>query len=231
VVLLHGTVAMLRRGRTDPRPAALIGLAVFTAGSLLWALVAFNGWADALVVLPPAALGMGSVAAGLRRALPARAAGVLVLVWALVAAGMSASYARSTRDHTLPAQRVEARTVMGLLPTGSRLLGVEAPQPLVLTGLRNPSRLQLFGNGLGRYVQHTFPGGRRGYGGWIEDQGFEAVVVGLHGRYPWLVPVLERSYVRVGSRDDHFHWYIRRDLALTRGAQIRDALAGTHASP
>jgi len=41
--------------------------------------------------------------------------------------------------------------VMELLPPGSRILSVDAPQPLVLTGQTNASRFQVFSGGLTAY--------------------------------------------------------------------------------
>ncbi len=224
-VLVLGAVAVRRRTRCEPPRAALAALAVTVLVNLAWSAVAFNGWPDAFVALPAAAVGTGGALAALRGRLPRAALRSVAVGWSVLAVAAASTYAVTGRYDGLSAQRDEAEAVLARLPDGARLLSVESPQPLVLLHRRNPSRLQLFGNGLVRYVDDTWPGGSEGYGRWIEDQGYEVLSVGKPlRRLPWLEPVVERSYLRLPADGAQFHWYVRRDLPPADVAALRTLL-------
>ena len=164
-----------------PRTAALLGTGAGLLAALVWSIKDFNGWPDAFLLLPFAALGVGGLAGLLAELLPARAALAATLAWALVAAAMSLTYSVGARDHTLAEQRASVDTLRGLLPHDARIMSVGAPQPLVLAHERNLSRFQLFDNGLVDYLDDTWPGGKRGYGRWIVDDQRPTVIAIGHG--------------------------------------------------
>ena len=192
--------------------------------ALVWSIKDFNGWPDALLLLPFAALGVGGLAGLLAELLPARAALTATLAWALVAAGMSLTYSVGARDHTLAEQRGSVDTLRRLLPQDARIMSVGAPQPLVLAHERNLSRFQLYDNGLVDYLDDTWPGGKRGYGRWIVDDQRPTVIAVGHGKVPgWLAADLPGSYVRVG-RAPGWAWYVRSDVGTGTVEALRRAL-------
>ncbi len=203
VVLAVLSLRALRRPteRRDPLRVHLLATAVVLLAGVAWSLRAFNGFPDAFIMLPPAALGIGGLAAELADRVSFRAALSATVAWAMVATGMGVAYAVTTRSDTLDDQRNSVEAVVDLLPPGARILSVEAPQPLVLAHERNPSRLQLFGNGLIDYVDETWPGGSDGYGRWIARRQPTLIALGNHGEVPdWLDPTLDgelptRGYV------------------------------------
>ena len=216
--------ATRRDDRPDPGTAALLGTAAGLLAALVWSIKDFNGWPDAFLLLPFAALGVGGLAGLLAELLPARAALTATLAWALLAAAMSLTYSVGARDHTLAEQRGSVDTLRGLLPQGARIMSVGAPQPLVLAHERNLSRFQLFDNGLVGYLDDTWPGGKRGYGRWIVDDQHPTVIAVGHGKVPgWLAAELPVSYVRVG-RAPGWAWYVRRDVGTGTVDALRRAL-------
>ena len=212
-------------GRRDPRSAALLGTGAALVGGALWSFKAFDAWPDAFVLLPLAALGVGGLAGLLAELLPARVALAATLAWALAATGMSLAYSVDSRDHTLDEQREAVDTVLGVLPPHTRILSIEAPQPLVLAHQRNLSRFQIFGNGMIDYLDDTWPGGKHGYGKWIVDTKQPTLVaIGRSGVRPWLRGAnFADFYVRVG-RAPGWTWYLRRDVDEATKKALRTAL-------
>lgn len=219
-VIVVGSVALIvltvvalaqREGRRDPLTAGLVGAGVAFLAGLLWSVRAFDSWPDAFVLLPGAALGIGGIAALVRQWVRARAAVAATLAWAVATTAMSASFALDTRNDVLDDQRESVDTVLGVLPPGSRILSIEAPQPLALAHMRNLSRYQLFGNGLIDYLEDTWPGGVQGYADWIAHRKPTLIAAG-GGQLPeWLAPTLEGDYRRIG-RVPGWAWYVRLDV-------------------
>ena len=232
-VIVLGIVALpalsLRRlargdGRRDPRTAALVGVGAGLLAALVWSVKDFNGWPDAFLLLPFAALGVGGLAGLLADLLPARVALAATLAWVLVAAAMSLTYSVGTRDHGLTRQRESVDALRGLLPQDARIMSVGAPQALVLAHERNLSRFQLFDNGLVGYLDDTWPGGKRGYGRWIVDDQRPTVIAIGHGKVPgWLAAELPTSYAHVG-RAPGWAWYVRQDVGVGTLEALRQAL-------
>ncbi len=232
-VIVLGIVALpalgLRRlvrgeDRRDPRTAALVGAGVGLLVALLWSVKDFNGWPDAFLLLPFAALGVGGLAGLLADLLPARVALAATLAWVLVATAMSLTYSVGTRDHGLTQQRESVEALRRLLPQDARIMSVGAPQALVLAHERNLSRFQLFDNGLVGYLDDTWPGGKRGYGRWIVDDQRPTVIAIGHGKVPgWLAADLPTSYARVG-RAPGWAWYVRQDVGADTLEALRRAL-------
>jgi hypothetical protein len=225
VVLLALTVLALTRrpSARDERDPAVVGAGVALAVGLLWSLYAFNSWPDAFLLLPLAALGVGGAAAWLRTRTTTRVAAAVVATWVAAAAAASSAYAIGTSDDTLDQQRHDVAFVMGLLPDDATMLSVDAPQALVLAGQRNPSRFQVFSGGLTDYLDHTWPGGRQGYGRWVAGQAPTVIAVGGTGSPGWLDPLLAESYQRVG-RSPGWTWYLRDTVPLPVRLAVREEL-------
>lgn len=231
---LAGTVAVLALGavgvrtwRRDRAGAAMaVGLALGTVMCLVWSLGAFQGWPDVFFFLPFATMGvcglLHQVVSRLpdRWALPASAGFVAV---SLVLAGASAATNRSTE---LRAQRGLAVGLVGLAGPGATMQSVGAPQPLVLTGLRNPIRYQLVKGGLGVYLDQALPEGLAGIARGVDERRPTFLVVEAPpNSYPWLRPVLTEGYERLGNDGAGTAWFatealpddtVRRMRALVR---------------
>ena len=220
--------AVRREGRHEPRSAAIMAFGVCTVVSTIWTFKAFDNWPDAFVLLPMAALGVGGIVAALGalasqhkgKAVSIVAAG-LVTVFALVAAF---SYSIGHRENDLDAQRASVAAVLDLLPADASVLSVESPQDLVLERKVNPTRFQLYGNGMTDYIADTWPGGLAGYSRYVADQDATAIVV--DGPVPpWLEPVLD-GYRDVGSIDGQ-RWYLNRDtVSAETWREMRSARRG-----
>ncbi|HEU4810564.1 MAG TPA: hypothetical protein VFT00_00350 [Nocardioides sp.] len=222
-LLALATVALVRRsGRRDPLSAALVAQAVMFVVGILWSMKAFNGWPDIFFLLPSAALGIGGVAALLARRVPGRVAVAATLAWVVAATALALDYSVTERDHRLADQRDSVATVLAALPEGSRILSVEAPQPLVIAHERNLSRLQLFGNGLIDYVDDTWPGGSDGYGRWVGRQEPAAIALGGGSHPSWLEGVLVADYEEMASAPG-WTWYIRKDVGEDTLRALRSA--------
>ena len=224
-LLVLAAVAVLRRSRRhDERVAAVAGTGVALVAGLVWSMTAFNSWPDAFVLLPGAAVGVGGLAAVLGRLSRTWISLPLVLAWVAVATAAAFAYSTGERDQTLLHQRADVAAVMDLLPPGSRILSVDAPQPLVLTGQTNASQFQVFSGGLTAYLENTWPGGRLGYGRWVAEQAPTVIAMGDAGGPGWLDPLLAESYTRVG-RSPGWTWAISDRVPLADREAIRAALA------
>ena len=221
--------ALWRLARTRPRYPERPGdvaLVAATAGALagaMWSYRTFNGWADALVLVPYAALGLAGVLALVVRALPRRAGTAVAVVAcvALLAGGLG--YALDDHEPVLPAQRAEVDAVLDVLPDAT-MVSIEAPQPLVLAHRVNPSPHQMFRLGLETYVDDTWPGGLEGYAAWISRNRPTIVAVGGGARYDWLMPTLDAHYVEIGTTTG-WYWYVDRDVGPAALRELQDAVA------
>ncbi len=88
------------------------------------------------------------------------------------------------------------------------MLSIGAPQPLVLSRIRNPTRHQTFVRGLDQYVDDTWPGGLEGFGEWVGRQ--EPTIIALSRQVPeWLRPTIKKDYLNAG-RGPSWTWYLHR---------------------
>jgi len=148
-----------------------------------------------------------------------------VAAWAVAAVVLTTVYAVTTRSHDLTEQRHDVDAVLGVLPD-AHLMSVEAPPPLVLAHQRNPTRFQLFGNGLEDYLDDVWPGGREGYARWIDRHAPDLVVVGTESGTPdWVAPVLARDFVEVGESPG-WRWYVRPQVGQAKVAELKRVLGG-----
>ena len=210
-----------RRG--DPTAAALVGMGAITLVGVLWALAAYNGWPDCFFIFPVVLVGIGSVVPLLRTRLSVRMLRAAVAGWVVVAVALTTVYAVTTRSHDLTEQRSDVDAVLGVLPD-AKIMSVESPPPLVLAHQRNPTRFQLFGNGLIDYLDDVWPGGREGYAQWTAQHAPALLTVGVESGTPdWLKPVLDHDFAYVGESPGWL-WYVRTDVGQSKVEELKQAL-------
>jgi hypothetical protein len=197
--------------RRDRLGRAQVAFAAATLLALAWSWRVFNGWADALVLLPFAALGVAGLVAWVAELLDLRVAGVVTAVWVVVVAAIGLQWSLYEGNRLLPKQEKEVEGVFAALPPDATLASVEAPQPLVLTGRTNPTEHQMFRAGLEDYVDDTWPGGLEGFARDLAAEEPTLIAVGKKARYDWLQPVLDDGYTRFGT-SLNWSWYVREDV-------------------
>ena len=138
------------------------------------------------------AVGIGGVAKELIERLPPRAGLALCLAWVIAAVAIAANYSTTQRSRLLRRQRAAVAAMLQLLPSDASIQSIGAPEALVLSGRTNPTRYQTFSQGLGKYMNDTWPGGLRGFG-------------------PWLRPTIHREY-RLAGFAPGWTWYVHRSL-------------------
>lgn len=229
LVTLPGLWRLVRRraSSSSSRGAGDVALVAATVGEvagLAWSWRTFNGWADALVLAPYAALGLAGVLALVLGPLPRRAGTVVAATACLGLLMGGLRYSLDDHDPVLLAQRAEVARVLDILPDAT-MMSIEAPQPLVLAHRVNPTPHQMFRLGLETYVDHTWPGGLVGYADRISRTRPTIVAVGGGARYDWLMPVLEARYVEIGTTTG-WYWFVDRDLDPATLRRLEEAVAG-----
>ncbi len=213
------------RGATDPAGRAVVGAGAATLASLGWSLLVFNGWADAVFVVPLAALGIAGAVAALARRVPARRAAALATAYVLVVSVAAGYTAWSRSPNTMEPMRAETEAVLAAAGPDATVQSIGAPQPLVFAGLRNPIRHQMFLQGLEDYVDETEPGGLTGLAADIQRRRPTFVTMDYTDRYDWIEPVLQRNYRWVGQTS-RLTWYADRDLGEDKLVEMTEILAG-----
>ena len=178
LVLLAPLELALRRRRQSGLAPTRVAFAVATLVGLVWSYRVFNGWADALMLVPFAALGLAGLVSMVSAYVHWRAAAVVATAWALVAVYLGQDWSRHMQDGVLLKQEREVADAMAALPDDATVVSVEAPQVLVLTGRTNPTQHQMFRAGLEEFVDDTWPGGLAGYADTIRADAPTVVVVG-----------------------------------------------------
>jgi hypothetical protein len=204
-----------------PNLAAVAANGAAALAALLWSLRAFNGWPDAMVLLPMAALGIGGIGQLVLDHTPRRwgttlvtVASVLLLIGALVGSA-------ATRDDKLEHQRRAVDLILASGPDDPTIMSFGAAQPLVLTGRTNPSQYQNFHGGLDGYVDDTFPGGLAGFADFVAQERPTYLTFDNEESYPFLADVLDRDYARVGTTFG-WTWFVRRDVGTDVIQDLRD---------
>jgi hypothetical protein len=227
-VVLRSLAAVSRRTRVaDPAVPVLPALAAGVLAGLAWTLRDYDAWPDLFPVLPFAAVGIGSVFALAERHLSRRTAGAVAAVFSVAALVIALMFSVSMRDDTLDVQRHDTDAVLAQLPKDATITSIEAPQPLVLTGRTNPTRYQMFRNGLQDYMEDTWPGGLTGFKQDLVAQHPDLIAVGETVSHSWRASI-EPDYVYVGSAPV-WGWYARASLGEAKIAALRKA-AGFDAS-
>lgn len=208
--------------RSESREAAIVAFGVGTTGYFLWSIPVFNGWADAVVILPLAAMGMGGLAAVVLRRVEPRGATV-VAAYTLVLLVVAAVDTWVTRPDELVPMRAETDAMLALAGPDVSVASVGAPQPLVLGQLRNPIRHQMFIAGLQDYLDENYPGGLAGVAGDIDDARPTYITMDHPTWYDWMSPTIDAHYEQVGTTLD-FTWYADRSLGEEKLAEMREIL-------
>jgi 4-amino-4-deoxy-L-arabinose transferase-like glycosyltransferase len=205
------TFLAVRRGgwRAPARiPVAAVGAASFAAAA--WSFRDFNSWPDAFLLLPLAAIGIGGIAKELTVRLPARAALLLCLASVVAAVAVAATYSTTHRGHGLDRQRASVAAMLKRLPPDSTMQSIGAPEPLVLSRSRNPTRHQVFVDGLDQYISDTWPGGLRGFAEWVGRE--QPTIVSMNSNLVplWLRGTIEREYRWAGHVG--WTWFVHRSV-------------------
>jgi hypothetical protein len=206
------TFVALRRGgwRAPARiPVAAVGAASFAG--IAWSFRDFNSWPDAFVLLPMAAIGIGGIAKELIDRLPAKATLVICLAWVVASVAIATTYSLTRQGHALVRQQAQVTRMLRILGPDVSMQSIGAPGPLVLSRKRNPTRHQIFVDGLNRYVNDTWPGGLRGFARWVGRE--EPTILSLNKkRVPrWLRRTVEREYRWAGPALG-WAWYVHRSV-------------------
>lgn len=228
-LLLAGLAASLvlgarawRTDRTAAAPAAVVAMGIATLASLVWSLKVFNGWADAIFVLPLAAVGFGGLVRALATRATARRATALVAAYAAVVLVATGVDTWVTRPDELAPMRAETDAMLAAAGPSVTVLSVGAPQPLVFGQLKNPLRHQMFIGGLGEYLDETWPGGLDAMAAVVHRDQPTYITMDIPSRYGWLRPVILEDYRKVGTTLD-FTWYVNRSVGeeqITRLTRI-----------
>jgi hypothetical protein len=222
-----GVLAVVAVARRSWRDRLHISVAALFAGSLAglaFSSYDFEKWPDLFVLLPLAAVGVGGLVTLFVTRIPPRAALALTLV--AVAAGVTYAGQRSLgrEDHRLVVQQHSVDAALAQLPPGASILSIEAPQPLVLSGMTNPTRNQTFSSGLDHYVDDHYPGGLRGYAAFVaRDKPTLIAVSSTHGVPAWLQATITSDYQSVGQAP-LWTWYARQSLGPDVLAALRSHL-------
>ena len=229
-LLVGGLVALVAlaaaglRGRAagDAQQAHL--LAAFSVGVLVgltWTLREYDDWPDLFPLLPLASVGIGALYLRVSARVSSRTALAVAVAWSVAATAVAVHDSVTTRDYELLAQRESVAAVLAELPEDATITSVEAPQALVLTRRRNPTRHQMFSGGLTAYVDDTWPGGIEAFRRSMLEQEPTLIVLGDPVSDPWR-EAISSDYEYVGKTYDWF-WYARRSLDSETLLDLRDA--------
>ena len=229
--ILAGLAAMVTLGarrlrgvdRDDPHDVAVVALGGGTLVSLLWSFNVFNGWADAVFMLPFAAAGLGGAVHALSRAVPERMAraGVAAYVVVVLVAGTINSW--HTRDDRLVAMREVNEGVLDVVGPDATVMSIGSPQPLVFGRRENPIYHQMFIGGLAEYVDDTWPGGLSGLADDIAADRPTIITMDHPSWYDFVLPVIDRHYERLGSTY-LMTWYVDRSIGEERIDRLREVV-------
>ena len=201
-----------RRGdRSDPRRAAVVAIGAGTLGYTAWSVGVFNGWADAVVILPFAAVGLGGLVHVLADRFAPRRATALVTAYAVLVLGATAVDTWLTRPDELDPMRAETEAVLAAAGPFATALSIGAPQPLVFGQLRNPLQHQMFVGGLQEHLDETWPGGLEAMAAVVERDRPTFITMDHPTWYGWIRPVLLEHYRKIGTTLD-FTWYVERSV-------------------
>jgi hypothetical protein len=210
--------------REDPSDVSTLAVALGTVMCVSWALQSFEGWPDAFVALPYIACGIAGVVHLALRRLPPVAATTFSTVLVTAALVVAVAGAAADRGTGLGEQQRHHDAVLGVLGEDVDLLVVDNPVPLVLGRHRNPIRYQLFGGGMGEYLEDTYPGGLAG----LADRIARLQPTVLTVRTPvheWLQGVLSRDYLRVGGQRRGYTWFASISRTTVEQRQAMKAAA------
>ena len=233
-IVVAGLVALLLLGarnllsptrRAEPLGRTQIAFAIALVPGLAWSWRVFNGWGDALMLVPFAAVGIAAVITTLAEHVPARAALAATVTWVVVTLVIAVGFSLNGGSRMLEKQEREVGDFFALLPPDATLLSVEAPQPLVLTGRTNLTQHQMFRAGLVYYVDDSWPGGIEGYADTVRAAAPDVIAVGRYAYFAWVDPILAEDYTRVGTSPG-WTWFVRNGTPPDVLVQLQAAVSG-----
>jgi hypothetical protein len=135
---------------------------------------------------------------------------------------LAVTFSVSRKTDQLDRQRESVQSVFEVLPDAS-VLSIEAPQVLVLSGRTNINRFQEYVLTLGRYLEDTWPDGRKGYGEWV-GRAEPTILAVRQGWVPWwLSRTMRTEYRRVGHAPG-WDWYVHRSVGRAEISELRQTL-------
>ena len=218
-----GRVRLTRVTSAD-RPWLVLGAGALVAGA--WTCYAINGGADLFVVLPYAALGIAGGVSSAVRGLPTAATWRVTAVVVVLAVAAAGAESLATRDSRLLTERHDVTRMAALLPRGSGIESVNAPEVLVLLDRRNPDPWQLSNSSTAPFLDDHLPGGLAAFADRIAARRPGLIALGRHSVDDWLTPFLDSHYVRVGHAD-HWAWYASRRLDPAVRARMKQVNTAT----
>jgi hypothetical protein len=144
------------------------------------------------------------------------------LAWVGLATVLALVFSVTQRSHVLVDQRNAVTAALAQLPADATIVTMNAPQPLVLSGKRNPTRFMMFTGGLDQYMDDTWPGGLRQFGRELDHGKPTLVAMGVPSRV-WLKHAVKANYVRVGKAPG-WVWFARKSLGEAELRRLRDAI-------
>lgn len=214
----------LTADRSRPGDAGVIAIGAATIGALIWSLKVFNGWADAIFVLPLAAVGFGGLVHTVVSRTNPRRATTLVTAYAVVALVATGVDTWLTRPDDLAPMRAETEAMLAAAGPDVTVLSVGAPQPLVFGQLTNPLRHQMFIGGLEEYLDETWPGGLDAMAAVVRRDTPTFITMDHPTWYGWLRPVILEKYRKIGTTLD-FTWYVERSVGEEQITRLTRILA------
>jgi hypothetical protein len=195
---------------------------------LLWSLRDFDSYPDLMPVLPMAALGLAAGLAEVARRGPRGLTVALTAGWCVAMVVLTVSAAVALRDDALLEQRRAVTAMLDRLPEDATVMSLNAPQPLVLSGQRNPTRHQMLGSGLDDYIDDTWPGGFDGFVDWNKRQAPTLIALGP----PGIRSTAERfrpEYTMIGPAQGWL-WLADRSRGAATLAELREVSRQLHAA-
>ena len=204
-----------------PNLAAVTANGAAALAAFLWSLRAFNGWPDAMVLLPMAALGIGAIAQlvldhtprrwgtdardrGQRPAPDRRAHRVR---------GHARRQARASATGRRPDPRQRTRRSHDHVLRGGPATGADrTDQPVPAPELPRRAR---------RVRRRHLPGGLAGFADFVAQERPTYLTFDNEESYPFLADVLDRDYVRVGTTSG-WTWFVSRDVGPEVIQDLRD---------
>ena len=220
-VLLAALAVMRPETRYRAEQAAVVAVGVYVVGGVAWTLRAFDNWPDTMLLMPAAAVGAGGLAVLALSAVPTPASRAIMALIAVAGVAAAVHFAVGHQRTGLEKQRASTRAALSVLPSAT-VLSVEAPQPLVLGRLRNPTRLQLYGNGLVDYVNETVAGGIDAYVDGLRLKRPTLIATNAENRYDFMRRLL-RGYQPVG-RTLGWTWWVDENVPADTRRELRAAL-------
>ena len=222
-MVVLGAARLRRVDRDDARDVAVVALGGGTLVSLLWSFNVFNGWADAVFMLPLAAAGLGGLVHTVARSLPGRGTVAVATAYAVATTVAAGGNAWATRDDRLAAMTDVNEAVLEILGPDATYMSIGSPQPLVIGREKNTIYHQMFIGGLYEYVDDTWPGGLDKLADDMAEDRPTVVTVDHPSWYDFAKPVLADHYEELGTTY-LMTWYVDSSVGEEELARLREVV-------